>query len=283
MFLGRTNALALLFSGENDPNIEGFSRKCCLSAATLLVCVLGGVIVSLFVGGLPAFAKFGFGFFTSTTWNPVTEVYGAEGPIAGTVITAAASLIIALPIAIGVAVFPTEFCPRVIAGPLGCAVELPATAEVLPAVEKSHEVSRCHRFDFAPQPPECEPVNTGEQPAVAPFDLGSRERGSRREAAAQNLPLCLESGERGFHEVRREQQVARQVSGGPRSRRFEPPAHRFRGGRLLVACRRTIEIIDCGLHHRVRIQDLGRPETLRRDPEGLSSPTSTAAVRVPQL
>jgi phosphate transport system permease protein len=99
-------------------------RSLCLSAATLLVCVLGGVVVSLFIGGLPAFAKFGFGFLTSTTWNPVTEVYGAAGPIAGTVITAAASLIIALPIAIGVAVFLTEFCPRVIAGPLGVAVEL---------------------------------------------------------------------------------------------------------------------------------------------------------------
>jgi phosphate transport system permease protein len=53
--------------------------------------VLGGVVVSLFDRrpGRPSH-KFGFGFLTSTTWNPVTEVYGAAGPIAGTVITAAA-------------------------------------------------------------------------------------------------------------------------------------------------------------------------------------------------
>jgi phosphate transport system permease protein len=96
----------------------------CLSAATLLLAALGGIIVSLVIGGWPALHKFGLGFFTSTTWNPVTEVYGAAGPIAGTVITSALALLLALPIALGVSVFLVEFCPKRLAQPIAIAVEL---------------------------------------------------------------------------------------------------------------------------------------------------------------
>ncbi|UAK23035.1 phosphate ABC transporter permease subunit PstC [Sphingomonas nostoxanthinifaciens] len=99
-------------------------RSACLAAATLLMAALAGVIVSLFIGGLPAFRQFGFGFLTSTTWNPVTEVYGAAGPIAGTLVTAFLSLAIALPLALGVSVFLVEFCPARISRPIAIAVEL---------------------------------------------------------------------------------------------------------------------------------------------------------------
>ncbi|WP_116089556.1 phosphate ABC transporter permease subunit PstC [Sphingomonas crusticola] len=99
-------------------------RFACAAAATFLLAALAGVIISLFIGGLPAFREFGFGFLTSTTWNPVTEVYGAAGPIAGTLITAFLSLLIALPLALGVAVFLVEFCPARISGSIAIAVEL---------------------------------------------------------------------------------------------------------------------------------------------------------------
>jgi phosphate transport system permease protein len=99
-------------------------RFACGMAVTLLLAGLAGVVVSLFLGGLPAFRAFGFGFLTSTSWNPVTEVYGAAGPIAGTLITAFLALIIALPLAIGVSVFLVEFCPRPLARPIAVAVEL---------------------------------------------------------------------------------------------------------------------------------------------------------------
>ena len=90
----------------------------------MLLAALAGVVVSLAIGGWPAFAKFGFSFFTSTDWNPVTEVYGAAGPIAGTLITSALALILSLPIALGVAIFLVEFCPKAIARPIAIAVEL---------------------------------------------------------------------------------------------------------------------------------------------------------------
>lgn len=90
----------------------------------MLLVALAGVLVSLIIGGWPALSKFGIGFLFDTTWNPVTEVYGAAGPIAGTLITSVIALAIALPIALGVSIFLVEFCPKRIAQPIAIAVEL---------------------------------------------------------------------------------------------------------------------------------------------------------------
>jgi phosphate transport system permease protein len=103
---------------------EAVFHAACFGAATLLLATLGGVVVSLAIGGWPAFQQFGFGFLTSSEWNPVTEVYGAAGPIVGTLVTALLSLVMALPLALGVAVFLVEFCPRPVSGPIAIAVEL---------------------------------------------------------------------------------------------------------------------------------------------------------------
>jgi phosphate transport system permease protein len=96
----------------------------CFAAATTLLVALGGLIASLIIGGWPAIHKFGLGFLTSTTWNPVTDVYGAAGPVVGTLVTAAVALLIALPVAGGVAFFLTELCPAPLRRPIGTAVEL---------------------------------------------------------------------------------------------------------------------------------------------------------------
>jgi phosphate transport system permease protein len=103
-----------------DPVFGGI----CFGAATLILCATGGLVVSLAIGGWPALARFGPSFFTSSSWNPVTEVYGAAGPIVGTLVTAFLALLISLPLALGVAVYLTEFCPPVLRRPIGVAVEL---------------------------------------------------------------------------------------------------------------------------------------------------------------
>jgi phosphate transport system permease protein len=99
-------------------------RFLCLAAATALLATLSGVIVSLLIGGWPALSKFGLGFITSTTWNPVTDVYGAAGPIVGTLVTSVLALAMALPIAFGIAVFLVEFAPRAMRQPVAIAVQL---------------------------------------------------------------------------------------------------------------------------------------------------------------
>jgi len=110
--------------GASRSGGETIFQAACLAAATLLLATLGGVVISLAIGGWPAFQQFGFGFLTSSEWNPVTEVYGAAGPVVGTLVTALLSLVIALPLALGVAVFLVEFCPRSISHPIAIAVEL---------------------------------------------------------------------------------------------------------------------------------------------------------------
>ena len=103
-----------------DPVFRGL----CFGAATAVLCAVGGLLVALVVGSWPALVRFGPGFLVSTDWNPVTEVYGGAGPIVGTLLTASLALLFALPIAFGVAVFLTEFCPRPLRRPIGIAVEL---------------------------------------------------------------------------------------------------------------------------------------------------------------
>jgi phosphate transport system permease protein len=96
----------------------------CFGAATALLVALGGLLVSLFIGGWPAFRTYGLKFLTTSTWNPVTDVYGAAGPIVGTLVTSVIALALALPVAGGVAFFLVELCPTRLRQPIGTAVEL---------------------------------------------------------------------------------------------------------------------------------------------------------------
>ncbi len=99
-------------------------KALCFACATALLISLTGLVVTLLIGGWPALHKFGLTFFTSTDWNPVTETYGGAGPIVGTLVTGVMALVFSLPLAFGVAVFLTEFCPQPLRRPIGVAVEL---------------------------------------------------------------------------------------------------------------------------------------------------------------
>ncbi|WP_298727004.1 phosphate ABC transporter permease subunit PstC [uncultured Ferrovibrio sp.] len=95
-----------------------------LSAAVFVLLLLGGVIVALLEGAWPAFAKFGFGFLVSQSWNPVTEQFGALAPISGTLITSFIAMLLGIPISIGIAIFLTEICPMWLRRPIGICIEL---------------------------------------------------------------------------------------------------------------------------------------------------------------
>lgn len=94
------------------------------SAAVIVLAVLVAIIVSLVAGGWPAFARFGIGFVSGATWDPVQEVFGALPAIYGTLVTSTVALMIAVPLSFGIAVFLTELCPAGLRRPLGMMVEL---------------------------------------------------------------------------------------------------------------------------------------------------------------
>jgi phosphate transport system permease protein len=94
------------------------------AAAIAVLVILGGIIVSLAWGSLPALRTFGVSFLYEEAWNPVTEKFGAIAPIYGTVITSIIAMLIAVPVGLFIAVFLTELCPMWLRRPVGIAIEL---------------------------------------------------------------------------------------------------------------------------------------------------------------
>ena len=94
------------------------------AAAIGVLAMLGGVIVSLVVGALPALSTFGFDFLIEERWNPVTERFGAVAPIYGTLVTSVIAMLIAVPVGLLIAMFLTELCPMWLRRPIGIAIEL---------------------------------------------------------------------------------------------------------------------------------------------------------------
>ncbi len=103
---------------------DGTFHALTLSAAIAVLLILGGVIISLIEGSMPAIKAFGFGFLVSSAWNPVTDQYGALSAIYGTLVTSAIAMLIAVPVGIGIGIFLTELCPDILRRPIGIAVEL---------------------------------------------------------------------------------------------------------------------------------------------------------------
>ncbi len=96
----------------------------CRLAGMFVLILLGAIIVELFLGALPAFRQFGLAFVWTELWDPVAEQYGALVPVYGTVVTSILALILAIPIAFGIAFFLTELAPDWLRRPVGTAVEL---------------------------------------------------------------------------------------------------------------------------------------------------------------
>lgn len=94
------------------------------TAAIAVLGIIIGIMVSLFIGSMPAIKKFGAGFFASGEWNPVEMVFGGLAPIYGTIVTSVIALVFAVPISFGIAIFITHLAPEFLKKPVGILVEL---------------------------------------------------------------------------------------------------------------------------------------------------------------
>ena len=108
-------------SGEVPDRIFKSAMTLC-GLAVLGVLVL--IVYELLSGSRLSWHAFGFKFFGGSDWNPVSEKFGALTFIYGTLVSSLLALLIAVPLAVGVAVFTTEMCPPMLRGPLSFFVEL---------------------------------------------------------------------------------------------------------------------------------------------------------------
>jgi phosphate transport system permease protein len=95
-----------------------------LAGAAIAVALLAGIIWKVVDLALPANSKYGLGFITDTSWNPVTNRYGAWDFLVGTMVSSIGALVIAGPLAVGIAIYLTELSPRWVRQPLAIMVEL---------------------------------------------------------------------------------------------------------------------------------------------------------------
>jgi phosphate transport system permease protein len=107
-------------SGAGDRVFRGI-----LTAMSLTIPILLGLLVwELFSGAQLAIHKFGLGFITNSVWDPVAERFGAFPLIFGTLLSSLLALLIAVPLSLGVAVYITEFAPKVLRQPVAFVIEL---------------------------------------------------------------------------------------------------------------------------------------------------------------
>jgi phosphate transport system permease protein len=103
-----------------DKSFRWVMVLCALSIFAIVVLIA----FELVVRSQMTILKFGLSFFFKTAWNPIDNNYGALPFIYGTLVSSIIGLIIAVPLAVGLAVYLTEMCPKVLRGPLAFLTEL---------------------------------------------------------------------------------------------------------------------------------------------------------------
>lgn len=111
-------------TAKRNPVDTIFASVTAIASFSVIIFIIGILYVLISESSL-AIGKFGvIKFLTSTDWDPVKESFGALTNIYGTLITTFLSLIVAIPVAVGIAVFVTEISPKFLKGPIGIAIEL---------------------------------------------------------------------------------------------------------------------------------------------------------------
>jgi len=111
---------ALLGADRSDRIYKQILTVFALALPVLIVVLLG----VLFISALPALKRYGPAFLWTSVWDPVKDVYGAAPMLFGTLASSFIALLLAVPLAVSVAIFLTEFSPRWLRQPVAFLVEL---------------------------------------------------------------------------------------------------------------------------------------------------------------
>src|SRR5215217_5720490 len=99
-------------------------RAAILGFALCVPILLLLIFLEVGVAAWPALRQFGLQFLTSSAWDPVAGQFGAAPAIAGTIITSIIALVIATPLALGGAIFLSDFSPAWLRQPLSFLIDL---------------------------------------------------------------------------------------------------------------------------------------------------------------
>src|SRR3979411_2862163 len=80
--------------------------------AMLVPLTLVGIAILVLIDSWPSLTTFGLSYFPTTVWDPVHLVFGAAAYVYGTIVTTVVAVVLATPIAVGAAIYLTEFAPR---------------------------------------------------------------------------------------------------------------------------------------------------------------------------
>ncbi len=103
-----------------DKIYELLTAACALIVPALVI----AIAIALFAAAWPAFSKLGASLVTSSNWDVGRGAFGAAPAIFGTLVSSAVALIIATPLALGVAIFLSEFSPVWLRQPVGFLIDL---------------------------------------------------------------------------------------------------------------------------------------------------------------
>ncbi len=103
-----------------DKIYEILTAACALIVPALVITIA----IALFAAAWPAFSKLGASLVTSSNWDVGRGAFGAAPAIFGTLVSSAVALIIATPLALGVAIFLSEFSPVWLRQPVGFLIDL---------------------------------------------------------------------------------------------------------------------------------------------------------------
>jgi phosphate transport system permease protein len=95
-----------------------------LACALSVIAIVCLIVYELVTKSNLSWHAFGLKFFFRSEWDPVNDQYGALPFVYGTIVSSALALLIAVPLAVGVAVYITEMSPRWMRGALAFTTEL---------------------------------------------------------------------------------------------------------------------------------------------------------------
>jgi phosphate transport system permease protein len=107
-------------SAYSDRIYETLTAACALMIPALVI----AIAIAIFAAAWPAFSRLGLSIITTSDWDVAGGHFGAAPALFGTLVSSVVALIIATPLAIGIAIFLSEFSPLWLRQPVGFLVDL---------------------------------------------------------------------------------------------------------------------------------------------------------------